>query len=423
MEIKPFFINSNICLNSNDICSRENFYNSIAGNIGNSYITYALSKAIFGGLIDFNHIQNIYTYDFNSQNKDISTINNECSHVFLILQDQIRINESYNLQLPFKQLSNFIEKINKPVIVAGLGANSFNGYDNNLHKKLNPELINFLKVVSEHTEVIGLRGNYTKEVLHKIGINNTQVIGCPSFFENGKDRILIKKAYSPDFKIALTGFPFPIPKNPNIKVYLQDKQDFEDKITKIIAFDEIHFDYDFESLPQNEYLLVKNEKYRIFSDIESWKKSISKMDFTYGSRLHGAILSINSGTCAIVTNSDTRANEMCDFLKIPYMPKYLKTTEFQQAYEECDFSEMNKNYPILYKNYENFLNKNGLKLYNGEESYQYIKQPKLNLYNKKFRICIRIYDSLKFMKPYFWYQWDDKRIKITLFGIKISFKK
>ena len=144
MKIKPFFINSNICLEQADISSYERFMSSIAGNTGNSYITYALIKELFGGLVPVRHIQNIYEYNFEKAEDDINYINTQATHVFLILQDQIRIAESYGLKLPYKKIMNFISRCNKPVIIAGLGANSFNGFDAQFHKKLDPELIDFL---------------------------------------------------------------------------------------------------------------------------------------------------------------------------------------------------------------------------------------------------------------------------------------
>ena len=121
----PFIINSNICLSTLDICNAKSIYKSVAGNIGNSYITWSLLKIIFGGLIPFRGIQNIYDYNFEKSTSDIEYINNEATHVFFILQDQIRINESYGLKLPYDNIISFINKINKPIIIFGLGSNSF----------------------------------------------------------------------------------------------------------------------------------------------------------------------------------------------------------------------------------------------------------------------------------------------------------
>lgn len=194
-KVKPFFINSNIHLKEFSYKTVEDILTPLGGNTGNSYITYGLMKAVLGGICDIPHIQNIYTYDFSKSDKDIEIINNECTHVFFILQDQIRLFESYSLTLPYTNIINFLKRLNKKVIVAGLGANCFSGFDKEFYKKLNPELVEFLRKLSEYCELIGLRGEFTQEVMSKLGISNTEVIGCPSYFENGRDRIVHKKPF------------------------------------------------------------------------------------------------------------------------------------------------------------------------------------------------------------------------------------
>ena len=67
------------------------------------------------------HIPNIYEYDFKNADRDAEKVKGECTHVFLILQDQIRIEESYNLKLPYKGIISLLKKCGKPVVVAGLG--------------------------------------------------------------------------------------------------------------------------------------------------------------------------------------------------------------------------------------------------------------------------------------------------------------
>ena len=295
MQYNPFFINSNLCTKKEDLMSFSSFINSFLENTGNSYITYSLIKTCFGGLKHINHIPNIYTYDFNKQDKDIDYINNNCSHVFLILQDQIRITESYGMQLPYNEIKNFISKLNKPVIIAGLGANSFNGFDNEFHKKLSPELINFLKFLSDHCLNIGLRGHYTEEILHNIGIDNTTVIGCPSYFEMSSERKLIKKTLRNKNKILLSSY-LPIKDLENNYQMLQDIH--EKNYIETIAFSKIPKDLSIEEI---NFLLRK--KYRIYSNIEKWKNFVKKFDFTIGYRLHGSILSINSGVLAVCGNS------------------------------------------------------------------------------------------------------------------------
>ncbi len=379
MKIKPFFINSNICLSYDDISSYEKFMTAIAGNTGNSYITYALIKELFGGLINIRHIQNIYEYDFDNSAKDIDYINNEVSHVFLILQDQIRIAESYGLKLPYQKIIDFISKINKPVIIAGLGANSFNGFDPQFHQKLDPKLIDFLKFLSDHCVEIGIRGNFTKEVLHNIGVDNTRVIGCPSFFEMGRNRVITKQKDIRLDDVILTS-RLPSCYTPKIHKIMQDFQ--EQEMIKLIAFDIIEKDF-----PNQPLEPLLRQTYHIFSDMEGWKNFVKNYKFAMGYRVHGSILAINAGVPAVCLNGDSRATEMCNFLKIPHRPdvNICNKKDILKVYEEIDISELNKNYPELYDNFIDFLHKNNLQSYEENcelhNSSSHVKQPVLKLYH------------------------------------------
>ena len=112
-KIIPFVINSNICTSKRDTLSYDTLMETIAGNSGNSYITWSLLKEIGCDIesIRGHEIKSLYTYDFSKAGRDIEIINNECTNVILVLQDQIRIKESYGLRLPFKQLKQFIIQI------------------------------------------------------------------------------------------------------------------------------------------------------------------------------------------------------------------------------------------------------------------------------------------------------------------------
>jgi len=422
-NIKPFFINSNICLEEKDIYSQENFFSSIAGNIGNSYITYSLIKELFGGLVNINHIQNIYEYDFTHADKDIDFINNECTHVFLILQDQIRIIESYNLQLPYLSIINFIKKLNKPVIIAGLGMNSLDDYDKDFHKKLNPELINFLKFLSDNCIEIGIRGHFTEEILNNLDIKNINVIGCPSFYEMGRNRVLTKKKKINDSKILLSSSFHSKLLNNNHQI-MQCLA--EEKIINAVAFDNLH-----EDIIENEFKMIQSGKYHIFSGIEQWKNFVSKFDFTIGYRLHGSILSINAGVPALCCSEDYRAKEMCELLKIPINLAIEPNKNIIELYEELDYSEMNKNYPKLYDNFENFLNNNKLRLFKEDNiKYNYIKQPELVLYSKKLKKSLSKhplnkelkYRQIKmFINKIFSIENKNQHKIITIMGLKFKF--
>lgn len=417
MSNKVFFINSNIFINNKlQFDSLDDILAPLGGNTGNSYITYSLIKEIGCKINDIEHIQNIYTFDFSTQDKYIDIINNECSTVFLILQDQIRVQESYGLKLPYKAIMDFISKLNKPVVIAGLGANSTTGYDKTFYENIDPELINFLKFLSDHCIEIGLRGEYTAEILSKFDIHNTKIIGCPSFYECGRDRIVSAK---PNLKkIVFTSENLRTPSMKNVDVVCQD---YTDKtILEGLIFDKWDKNIDYHSLDK-----LKNNKYHIFTNINQWKNFLKEFDFALGCRIHGSIIALNAGIPAICCKNDYRAKEMCEFLHIPYYWKLPKNVDMEKLYKQLDLSKLNNNYPVLYDNYCDFLNKNNIKINpcNKEDN---LVQPIVNIDQKQFQK--KLNDLLKIKKysiveKLFSIQESTTHKIIMFMGIRIRIKK
>ena len=406
-QFNPFFINSNICLKQQDISNFNTFMDIIAGNTGNSYITYALLKELGVDASKICHIPSVYTHNFNEADLEYTQ---NASHIFLILQDQIRIAESYGLQLPYKKIENLIKKSKKPLVITGLGANSFTGFDKDFYKQLNPDLVHFLNFLSAHTPEIGVRGHFTAEVLNQIGIKNVRVIGCPSFYEMGANRVVQKtgKISLEDILLTHSSAVLSLKKNHQI---CQDFQ--EEEIIRTIAFNEN------VNLPKSA--ICKNilkHKYHIFSNIEDWKHFISQFKFAFGDRLHGSICALNAGIPAMCTNTDSRAREMCEFLHIPYYPHVTKDTDVLKLYEQADIDGLNKHYPTLFKNFCNFIEKNvGVIPFSRQAT---IEQPTLRLYSGKNIAGLKRSFIGKKLKNIFYHK---KRDSIRILFFKFKTKK
>ena len=352
MKFTPFFINSNLITLEEYLASYDSLMGAVAGNTGNSYITWSLLKELgVSELGDEFHIQSIYDFDFAKADKVADFVNGRCSHVFLILQDQIRIAESYGYRLPYDGIKNLLEKIQKPVVVAGLGANSFTGFDSEFYKQLSPELVDFLHYLSGRCVELGVRGNYTAEVLGQLGVKNAVPIGCPSYFETGKDRVIKKKAALTSDKIFFTS-NYPSPLNTLAYQVCQDHQ--EEEIIRAIAF-KASSDFFKNNLWLEKYL---GKRFMFFSDISKWKTFASEFDFSLGYRVHGCSLSLNSGCLSVCCNGDSRAREMCELLKIPYMPELNPEANLAELYDSIDVSQLNGTYATLYENFSSFLERN-----------------------------------------------------------------
>ncbi len=365
----PFFFNSNICLDENSCSTPKKFFDSVARNTGNSYITFALVKETLGRAGSIAHVPNAYEFDYSRSAEVADRVNSSCSHFFLVLQDQIRPFESYGYKLPYDRIISLLDLIKKPIVIAGLGANSLSGFDPQFHKAIPEDLANFVRRLADRTRTLGVRGEFTREVLHKLGVENARTIGCPSFFERGAARTL-KKPDSPE-KVFLTS-PFENPNYGRFHVVLQD----EDYLINPLCFTWR------QRVRKTNYRKLRAGHFHAFSSIADWKKFAAAFDFAMGTRVHGAILSINSGTCAAVFNGDSRAREMCEFLRIPYLPQMSAEADVRKIFDAADFEPMNREYPRLFQNYREFLSQAGVPLLdNPPDDGEVLAQPSLR-YNE-----------------------------------------
>ncbi len=357
-KFNPFFINSNIAFGKRKFSCLDDILVPVAGNTGNSYITYALIKTVLGRFSEIKHIENIYTYDFSKSDIDIAYVKNECSHIFLVLQDQIRLQESYSLQLPYREIISFIKKCNKPLVIAGLGHNSFGEIDKDFHKKLSPDLVWFLRELSTLCSEIGIRGEITKEILEKLGIRNSRVIGCPSFYEQGPNRI-VKKIDLNDVRPVLTSQIAPsfLLKDPSVSCICQDY--CESNLLEASFWGRC-----FQELSWCNITRLKNKRIKIFLNPLLWQNYLKNFNFAIGTRVHGSIMAINSGLTVVCTSGDNRAREMCEFMKIPRfvcLPSSSNEKDFfGEILDKIDMESLNDIYPSRFANYKDFILKQGL---------------------------------------------------------------
>jgi hypothetical protein len=361
MKEKYFFINSNICFPGDDL-NFDKFMYDISGNTGNSYITYSIIKLLYGKFQKVDSIRNLWFYQSNQ--KDIDRINNEYSKVILVLQDNLRLHDSYLAHDIYTGLADFFKKIKIPVVVFSLGSNSFNNDWGTLHSRVNKGLIELLKVISDKTVYFGVRGEYTLEVLNNLKITNAEAIGCPSYFETGRDRIIKKPDLKSDFKI-LSGGHFENLKTKDVHYVLQDEKLFIKSAAfpseRLLPedFKSVDSDSEYQNIVLKAYL---ENKIAVFSDMEQWRKFDKGFDFYVGTRVHGAIMASNAGLPVMVTSLDSRSEEMCSLFGLSRRLDFNKNTDPREIYESIDVDKVNSRYNSLYDNFSEWLKKNDMQI-------------------------------------------------------------
>lgn len=357
---KFFFINHNIPFKKTKTDSE--LWKCTAGNIGNAYIGYASIKMLTGRFSKIDGIPNLW--DFDEKTIDVNFVNNNYSKVVLCLQDQIRVDESY-YRPDYTKICSFLGKIKLPFIVLSLGANALQAdYDAELHLKLSKEKIRFLKLISDQSLEMGVRGYYSAEVLNKLGICNVNPIGCHTFFLNKEKRIL-KKNVSLIKNIITNGGLHP----------------------NNVVNDGLHFSYVLQCQSEDQSLFSQemNQRFRLITlkdlnglrhlsffkrksiylpkTIDEWKKIIKKCDFSIGRRVHGTIFALNQNIPAFLANGDLRSREMSEIFSIPRDYTLDHSVDVRAIYAQADFTYLNKKFPILYQRFLEFADKNNVHIY------------------------------------------------------------
>ena len=84
-------------------------------------------------------------------------------------------------------------------------------------------------------------------------------------------------------------------------------------------------------------------------------------DFVFGNRFHGNMVALQHGVPACVVCHDSRTEEMCQFLALPFVNIVdLASIQVQALYDIVDTAAWNQRYKTLYPQYLEFLRANNL---------------------------------------------------------------
>ncbi len=316
-------------------------------------------------------------------NFDPIRINSEFDHIVIPAANWL--NKSDALEGLVKRL----QKVDLPVTCIGLGAQADSIGVDPEKIGLSDASIELARTISDRSKYISVRGEFTRKVLDYLGIKNTVVTGCPSLYMDlPKDKVEEKltdlsgelvlqgtrynmqhsylQSMSIDKKI------FTIAGQAGLDIVFQSERP-EISFLDGSASDEWDRDAENSGLDKlygrsgagqlKEYLRKHG---RVFTSIDVWSDFVRSRAGVIGTRLHGAILALNSGVPAVLLPHDSRTQEILDFALIPTGSPEILLDEARNTARLPDdifdqvgaFSERREKNRAVY---EQFLNVNGLK--------------------------------------------------------------
>jgi hypothetical protein len=307
----------------------------------------------------------------------IDRFNAEFDYVFL------RGSNYVHAEMDWSRTAEVLRRLKLPVIAFGIGAQApVTG-----KLELSEDTKTVLKLISESTASLGVRGTYSAEVLNGLGIRNVRIIGCPTAFRNNRPDLAIRlpaldtvkqvgvtlrrevsKHYAKDIKRYLTFHRDLVKAMANrFEVTLMSQGEVEEK--KLALGTPEQKQEGMAALRENGwatqwYLDEQMEGlYRdrmFYSDVVAeYEQLVRKLDLVLGYRLHGNLMALANGTPSIYFTYDSRTVEFAETFQIPSVDVFDgKDFRLEDYWEQGRFDRFNAAYARTYGAMSAFLSEN-----------------------------------------------------------------
>ncbi|WP_162183016.1 polysaccharide pyruvyl transferase family protein [Neosynechococcus sphagnicola] len=282
----------------------------------------------------------------------------------------------------FSTLTARIEATGLPVIICGIGAQI---YDGNMLAPLKPGTTRLLKLASESSRAISVRGEFSCEVLNGYGIKNVVPTGCPSLLLSGQrvpslrlttelrisDIVMhgTRHLYSraKDFQNYLYKEAFRLNTDIILQSELVDMFCVYDSLidqSKAALFEEIlTVTYGADISTVKNYLRCHGIVHTSFIE---WIRYLMLKKFCIGSRVHGTIASLLSGTPAVLITHDTRTEELAIQMSLPFIRQSeidcSRPLDIFSYYDISKFDKFTIHYSRYYNSFLHFFESVGLQV-------------------------------------------------------------
>ena len=282
--------------------------------------------------------------------------------------------------------ADYFARTRLPIFCFGLGSQILPGGD----RMLKPGTDRFLRLVSERSGSIGVRGTFTAEVLWGMGIRNVSVVGCPSLFALTPAMLERLGAARPSLDKVVLGF------SNNVRGHALAPEGMRAGENALFQ----------RMLGENAFYVIQNEKpeldllaamergdteaanaaieriarlfevaagradlrrfletrIRVFFSVEDWLGCTRTTTAAIGTRFHGNIAALLAGTPALFLVHDMRTLELCELLRAPHLvlDRAWSAEEIVERLLAMDYGPFVAQVPRVMTEWRLFLARNGL---------------------------------------------------------------
>lgn len=302
----------------------------VGQNTGNLLFQYAVCQVVSEEYLVIGEDQDL--------GWDVREVQDKCRSVVVPSANFIREN------FDCSQFVDFLEAVNLPLVFVGLGAQAEN-YDKK-DFSFHSSVRRLMSLLRERCVVSGVRGEFSRSILARYGVENTLVTGCPSNFLNNDSRLceFLREKWEREPHSLLVSGDEPWPRDMN-------KRDVERKLIRWASAGEslyvqqsvepfVQFvrrrnpyqsdnvgTHTEESLKEalapwmsgEEFRIFVGTRLRMYYSVDQWLEDAARYDLSVGLRLHGNMVAWQAGTPAIWVCHDARTMELAETMGLPHV--------------------------------------------------------------------------------------------------------
>ena len=227
-------------------------------------------------------------------------------------------------------LADLLVATELPICVIGLGSQ----LDGKNIVDVPEGTVRFLKVCSERAPSIGVRGEFTAQIINDLGIQNVTVLGCPSIFSDGRVPEIRPLEINDSFRLAFGPTRYGLSSGDFNDTLHRNMYQFAIKNASSIYYQSESFEiallnrenvdtfkdvavsyYGVENYNELQSNILSKGKFH--SNLTHWISDVKKEDCYIGSRIHGVVSSTLAGTPSLLITHDKRTEELADYMAVP----------------------------------------------------------------------------------------------------------
>lgn len=297
-------------------------------------------------------------YEFLRNDMDLDYINSTYDLIILPMANIFWVGYIKEIQ----HMAEIFKQINIPtfVIACGVQADSYDDLPT-VVEQLRQPASQFIRAIYQTGGEFALRGEFTKEFFDRLGFHSAVVTGCPSLYQLGRNLKINSKHVDLDmFKPAFNG------NIDGVKSFLEyyPQSEFFDQCEyfDLVYCSDIWGTGDYKTIKKlvrkygyDTILLAVNYRIKLFPEMNKWSYYLKKQgfNFSFGSRIHGNVMSILSNIPTVIWTCDSRTREVAEYFDIPHVMTV--PDDIYECYSNVDYTAFNRTFPKHFDKFEQFL--------------------------------------------------------------------